>query len=352
VKDEASEGQLVQKQDVGGGGGVMAPQCGIPSGCPADFCTPYPSKMLASWARDHMAPVLLAGIAAKVNPRVVPLWYKYLYGGSGVQDLSTDFGGDFTSSVITGKTTDILGKALTDSIEKSPPVFPPGEDEVTVDAASRISSELGMVGRPDMGPPEMNFWKFDEIPGNIAGGIGKTQTTCPAGAQPGPFDDERTAEGTARVIRNPDGTLTVKPQFRYVVKDTIDLCPGNCGAKIEQVATVPLSRFEATGISGDIPFIVRFPSPPRSFVARPSAPPPTPPSEAFPGTITASSLRIRREPSTSAPVLGSYPRGTRIEVLCQTGGEAVDGNPMWNKTDRGYVADRYVSRDDTLPPKC
>jgi hypothetical protein len=341
---------MVQPQDAGGGG--MAPACGIPSDCPANFCTPYSSKTLAALARDQMAPWLLAGIAAKVNPRVVPLWNRYLYGGSGVQDLSSQFGADFTGSVITGTTTDILGKALTDSIEQNPPVFPPGEDEVVVDAASRIPTELDMVGRPEMGPPEMNFWKFDEIPGNIAGGIGKTQTSCPAGARPGPFDDERTAEGTARVSRNPDGTLTVKPHFRYTVKDTIDLCPGNCGAKIERVATVPLSRFEATGISGDVPFIVKFPSPRRTFTARPSSGPPPGPVPAFPGTTTASYLRIRQEPSLSSPVIGKYPRGTRIDVLCQTRGEVVEGNPMWNKTDRGYVADRYVRREDTLPPAC
>jgi hypothetical protein len=51
-----------------------------------------------------------------------------------------------------------------------------------------------------------------------------------------------------------------------VVKDTVDLCPGNCGSDAEQVATVPISWFEATGISGDVPFWVEFSVMPPSFV--------------------------------------------------------------------------------------
>jgi len=37
--------------------------------------------------------------------------------------------------------------------------------------------------------------------------------------------------------------------------------PGDCGTWAEQIATVPLSQFEATGISGDVPFTVDFPAP-------------------------------------------------------------------------------------------
>lgn len=339
---------MVQPQDAGAGG--LPPACGIPSDCPADFCTPYANKTLAALARDQMGPFLLAGIAVKVNPRVVPLWHQYLYGGTGVQDLSSEFGRDFTRSPTTEDTTDFLVEAIRESIERDPPVFPPGESEVEVDLQTRIPATLSRVGTGS-NPEAMNFNIPEDIPGNIAGGVGKTQTTCPVGAQPGPFDDERSAEGTVRVSRNADGSLTVTPQIRFTVKDTIDLCPGNCGAKRERIATVPLSRLEASGVSGDVPFTVQFPAPKRSFVVHPASPPPTP-TVTFPGTTTASFLRIRQEPSLSSPILGRYPRGTRIEVLCQTRGDEVEGNPMWNKTDRGYVSDRYVRREDTLPPAC
>lgn len=43
--------------------------------------------------------------------------------------------------------------------------------------------------------------------------------------------------------------------------DTVDLRAGPCGGTREQIAAVPLSRFEASGISGDVPFIVAFPAP-------------------------------------------------------------------------------------------
>ena len=41
----------------------------------------------------------------------------------------------------------------------------------------------------------MNFSGVGSIPGNLAGDIGKDQTTCKVGAKPSPFDDDRTATG-------------------------------------------------------------------------------------------------------------------------------------------------------------
>ena len=67
----------------------------------------------------------------------------------------------------------------------------------------------------------------------------------------------------ANLKQKPDGSLTVTPHFTFVVQDTIDLCPGNCGVGEEKVATIPLSRFEATGLTGDVPIIVRFGAPPK-----------------------------------------------------------------------------------------
>lgn len=121
----------------------------------------------------------------------------------------------------------------------------------------------------------MDFNVIGEIPGNIAGGVGKNQTACPVGAQPSPFDDSRSAGGAADVTRNADGTMSVDTAFCFRVKDTIDLCPGNCGAPIEQIATVPMSRWEATGISGDVPFQVDFSGPAFTFTTA-SVLPPTP----------------------------------------------------------------------------
>ena len=69
------------------------------------------------------------------------------------------------------------------------------------------------------------------------------------------------------------------------------------------------------------------------------------------GTVTASQLRIRQEPSLSEPIIGHYPQGTVITLLCQTPGAMVIDNSLWDRTNMGYVSDKYVSRPPrTTPP--
>jgi len=342
--------QMIQRQAGGSGGaGSGTPACSIPPGCPSDFCTPM-NMAAAQIERASLAPILLSGIAAKVSPRVVGLWNQYIFGGSPPQNLSAKFGADFTKSATTSATTDFLVNALKSNLESSPPTFPAGVNKVTVDLPSRIGAEISEIDDPSS-PNKMDFDVIGEIPGNIAGGIGKDQTTCPVGAQPSPFNDSRTAAGTAEVTQNSNRTLTAVPDIEFTVQDTIDFCPGNCGAPIEQIATVPLSRWEATGISGDVPFTVEFPAPARSVTTAKITPPtPAPPAPSPPtagpvsGEVTASALRIRAAPSTSSTVLGLYPRGSSITILCQTTGTSVEGNTTWDKTDRGFVSDQYVRR--------
>jgi hypothetical protein len=122
---------------------------------------------------------------------------------------------------------------------------------------------------------------------------------------------------------------------------------------------VPLSRMEASGISGDVPFTINFVAPPRVVTAHPATPPPPPPPPPAPaptplsGVTTASALRIRQAPTTSSPIVGFYPRGTTITILCQTTGTDVEGNTTWDQTDRGFVSDRYVTRTGSgSPPNC
>jgi hypothetical protein len=315
---------------------------------------------VAETIRAAEAPILLSGIAAAVNPRVVPLWSQYLFGGSAPQDLSSKFAGDFMVDSTTTAATAFLIAALQTDLQTSPPVFPAGSTTTVVPLASRIAPAIAELGDPGSAN-RMNFSTIGSIPGNIAGDIGKTQTTCPVGALSSPFDDDRSADGNAVVVQNPDGSLLVVPSITFTVKDTIDLCPGNCGAPKEQIATVPMSRMEATGISGDVPFTVTYPSLPQApFTVIPITPPPAPapPSPApapgaLTGEVTASALRIRVGPGTSSAVVGSYPRGTVITILCQTTGTVVEGNSTWDKTDQGFVSDRYINRiGGGTPPNC
>ena len=129
-------------------------------------------------------------------------------------------------------------------------------------------------------PLLMDFTTVGSVPGNLAGGVGKTQTTCSVGATPSPADDARIlTDVTASLIRNPNGSITVTPTLHLRVIDTVDLCPGNCGTGPadgminEQLATVPMSRLEASRVSGDVPFTVDFEAAQAAFNVPPPAPP-------------------------------------------------------------------------------
>jgi hypothetical protein len=328
--------------------GATATTCGKPAKCPPEFCTPYHTSIAAMAVRAAAAPVLLAGIAAKVSPRVVPLWNQYFFGGASPQDLTVRFGTDFMTSLTTADTTAFLMGKLRESVTKNPPALPAGVDTAVIDMSPRLSEAINEIGT-DGSKNAMNFNKIGEIPGNIAGGIGTTQLSCPVGARPSPFNDSREVNVKVIVHRNPDGTLTVFPFFNYTVKDTIDLCPGDCGAEIEKIATVPMSRMEASGISGDVPFTVYFPSMPVApFTLIPSKPVEAKSN----GEITASALRIRSKPLLSAKIIGRYLRGEKVDIICRMAGSTVLGNSIWYKTDKGFISGRYVSLKTGTPADC
>ena len=256
---EPDDSDAAAEREYGDKGAPKALSCGRPSWCPAGFCSPYSSAPLAEYYRSKKAPWLLAGIAAAVDSRVVPLWREYLWGGSPAKNLSGTFGSDFTKSPTTRKTTEYLYKELKASLAAAPPFVPMFSNNF-LDLKTLIPMAISALGDP-ASPKQMNFNVPKDIPGNIAGGIGVDQLACPAGAQPSPFNDERHAHGMVNVARTSETEIVVMPSISYTVKDTIDLCPGDCGTFLEQLATVPLSQFEATGISGDVPFTVDFPAP-------------------------------------------------------------------------------------------
>jgi hypothetical protein len=248
-------------------GAPKATTCGGPSNCPDTFCKPFKSENMARSQRDKSMMFLLAGIGATVSSRVMPLWSEYLLGGSPPQNLSSKFGGDFAASPTTAKTTNFLVDALKRNLTASPPTFPAGLSTTVIDLKSIIGTEISEINTSGA-KNEMNFNFPSDIAGNIAGGIGDNQTTCMSGAQPSPFNDERLATGIATVIKTGTGDLNVFPLINYIVKDTIDLCPGNCGTSMEQIATVSMSQFEATGISGDVPFTIEFSAAPPPFIIK------------------------------------------------------------------------------------
>lgn len=63
-------------------------------------------------------------------------------------------------------------------------------------------------------------------------------------------------------------------------------------------------------------------------------------------------LRIRTGPTTATAIVGHYPNGTLIDIECETTGEDILGNDTWDRTDRGFVSDRYVDRRSGTPGPC
>jgi pyruvate/2-oxoglutarate dehydrogenase complex dihydrolipoamide acyltransferase (E2) component len=250
--------------------------------CPPAYCAPLPNKLEAIAIRNLIRVPMLAAIGAKVNARVVPFWDTYLGSGfstggdSTVRDLSARFGSEFTSSQTTADTTDFILRELEASLKATPPAVATGATD-TIDIPSRIPGAVAAINDPS-NSDRMDFDIPTETPGNLVGGIGLNEASCRVGAKPSPQDDARLIRGTVQVTRNADGSLTAVPDITYEVRDTIDLCPGDCGALLERCATFILSRLEATGVSGDMPLKATFPAPARPAIRIPaSAPKPTPP---------------------------------------------------------------------------
>ena len=232
--------------------------CGGTSDCPANFCQPV-SEWRARLERDLSWQALEAAIGIAVSPRVVVLWHEYIFGGtSTTKDLTSTFGADFAKSADTLSATIFLANAIRRALVKSPPSLPLGAT-ISLDLSTLIPSEIAELDDPATSH-KMEFNTAGEIPANLAGGIGKNQASCRVGNQPSSMDDSRSASGTVEVTQSGTGLL-VTPQIVFHVEDTIDLCPGNCGAGAELIATVPMSTWEASGISGDVPFTVDFPAP-------------------------------------------------------------------------------------------
>jgi len=239
----------------------QAPAWTPPARCGSNFCRAFPTRADAIDSRDGFGPrmwsALRIGIQAAVSSRVMPLWDEWAAGGGPVRSITSTFGADFQSSPTTATATRFLLREIRTAVaaRTAPPAGPP----VNVALSTLIPGAVAALDTPG-GANEMNFNMPGDIPGNLAGGIGKDEAANPIGATPSPQDDARLVTGSVDLFATPTGQ-TVIPHINFTVKDTLDLCPGDCGSAAEQLATVPMSRWEASGISGDVPYTVDFPPP-------------------------------------------------------------------------------------------
>jgi outer membrane protein OmpA-like peptidoglycan-associated protein len=267
----------------GGGEEACTTRCGgIPAACPPSFCCPFPLGT-ATIIREQIRNPFLVAIGSQVTASVVPVWLMWFQGGAGMQNFSGRFGSDFAADPTTVAVAGALAQDVAADIDATQlariaSTATPGTPASLLPAlpGGYPATKTAELERP--GPLLMDFNTIGTAPGNLAGGVGKTQTTCSVGATPSPADDARIltdVKGTT--VRNPDGSITVTPTLHFKVVDTVDLCPGNCGSDIgvinEQLATIPMSRLEASGVSGDVPFFVEFSTTQAPFTVPPPAPP-------------------------------------------------------------------------------
>ena len=229
---------------------------GLP--CPAWFCTPFPTVAIARECRDKCSLVLLAGITGVVrDARVIPYWSLYLRGGASSQlNMSPVFGADFAAHIVSQHAAHYLTINLQTYLRRAATTLFVGPGPWTIDFSTVLAREIAHLettGHPQV----MEFAPASTIAGLFAGGVALTQSSCAAGLVPSSFDDHRSAKVVATVIRLPRGFLVI-PRIEFRVEDTIDFCPGNCGTGAALLATVLLSRLEASGVSGDVPFLVDY----------------------------------------------------------------------------------------------
>lgn len=99
----------------------------------------------------------------------------------------------------------------------------------------------------------VNWDRAFDLPANIAGGVGHSDAGLDTRRLSGSVAFLRTTDSDARTVG-----IRVAPHFHLTVTDAIDFCPGDPGAILERLFTIPMSRLEESGHAYDRPFIVEF----------------------------------------------------------------------------------------------
>ncbi len=260
----------------GYGGGSGAHPCPAAAATPsAYFCAPFPTRAAALADRDDpylgsasKGIFVLAGTvaAAKGSSVAARLYVKFIYGGSGSVESANDGVADFTSHATTAfVTTKLVNDCLAGIVANRGVIYaglsgsPGSHIDLAVDPAMQRAVD------DQSSDYALNYCGLN-LPGVIAGGIGKTQVSDRHGADPSAArNDSRNVTGDFRLTATPQGPaqlhIAVEPRLSYHLVDTVDFCPGNPGGFFAEFLTLPMSRWEASGISGDVTFQLDFPPP-------------------------------------------------------------------------------------------
>jgi outer membrane protein OmpA-like peptidoglycan-associated protein len=242
---------------------MYRPSCAVNPSCPDDYCLPFPTRQQALDDRASNAESVLSRIAT-ASSHAEPLFRKYVFSPGPAGDISAEYGPYFSSSMATRYASEEIHPLVEADIKSHPPAFPADGSWATVDYETDASRDALKQKFNQLANDDLVFTDPFEVPGLIAGGVGKDQGFCNVGANTsGAQEDSRSARVSAQVFKNPDGTMVINPIVYYTVVDTVDFCPGNCGGFFAQNLghTIEMSRWEASGISGDVPFTVKFQGP-------------------------------------------------------------------------------------------
>lgn len=73
------------------------------------------------------------------------------------------------------------------------------------------------------------------------------------------------------------------------------------------------------------------------------------------GVVTANTLALRSAPNRGSQIIRYAHRGDKVNIFCKTGGETVQGNPLWYLLTDGtwaWGAARYIDNIGPAPRWC
>ncbi|HEX6371352.1 MAG TPA: DUF4157 domain-containing protein [Longimicrobium sp.] len=217
------------------------------------FCTPYASHREAALAEAALRIALLPSLGGWFGSEVRGLWESYLNRSPGDSLAPVVFnapGGAVEKSFAGSSAVESDQEAVLDLVEGRLSSMPGGVPRPHVRA---VASLTNFLSAGEMENRNINFSNPFSIAGNIAGGIGSSD----AGPDTRKITRANVAMEKVPLVGN-SGYINLELIPHYEVFDAVDFCPGDCGAFVEQNATIPLSRLEASGDAYDVPFRVEF----------------------------------------------------------------------------------------------
>ncbi|GAA4709182.1 eCIS core domain-containing protein [Phytohabitans rumicis] len=218
---------------------------------PADFCRPFSQREIAQFVDFEMANDMERFVNDLLRDvhgdEVADLYMTFLEGTAPntTPRVFDNLASPLVQAFVAHEATARRQRELAAVIERN---LPGNCGHLPAD--TWVDARLSAIVAPaDLSAP-FSFGGVTTIPGIVAGGV------SPAPGRP----ESRTLSVKRMELRRGTG-LRMRVQFRFVVKDSIDFCPGNMGGMLASTITVPLSRLEASGMAFAVPFEVRYDGP-------------------------------------------------------------------------------------------